>query len=222
MRGNAGKSSLDGVYRILFSEFGPQGWWPAETPFEVIVGAVLTQSTSWSNVEKAIGNLKAAMLLKPDALRKVDVRKLAGLIKPSLYYNIKARKLKSFLKFFYGEFDGRMDLMRETPLDELRPKLLNVWGVGPETADSILLYALNKPAFVVDGYTRRLFTRLGLLKGNEDYEEIKKMFEAGLKKDVQLYKEYHALIVEQSKRTCLKNKPKCKECKLKKQCPSTL
>ncbi|MDD5112108.1 MAG: endonuclease III domain-containing protein [Candidatus Altiarchaeota archaeon] len=205
------------VYKRLLREFGPQGWWPAETPFEVIVGAILTQSTSWQNVEKAIQNLKKAGLLSPDGLRKVPLRNLAVLIRPALYYNVKARKLKRFMDFLYGNYDGNLDLLLSRPAGQLREELLSVWGVGPETADSIVLYAAHKPSFVIDAYTKRIYWRLGMLSEDVSYDEAKRFFEDGLPKDVLLYQEYHALIVELGKRYC-RTKPVCVECCLKNYC----
>jgi endonuclease-3 related protein len=199
------------VYKRLLTEFGPQGWWPADTPFEVVVGAILTQSTSWTNVEKAINNLKKAGLLTPNGLYNVPLRRLAGLIKPSLYYNVKARKLKSFMDFLYGNYDGKLDLLLSLPAGQLRAELLSVWGVGPETADSIVLYAAHKPSFVIDAYTKRVYGRLGMLEKESTYDEAKRFFEEGLPKDVRLYQEYHALIVELGKRSC-RTKPVCGEC----------
>jgi len=212
------RSELKGVYRTLFSCYGPQGWWPADSVFEVIVGAILTQNTAWGNVEKAILNLKGAGIMEPDAMRKVRLGKLARLIRPSGYYNLKARKLKSFMEFFYREYGGDLKLMKRERIETLRPKLLSVWGLGPETVDSILLYALGKPSFVVDAYTKRLFNRLGFLDGSEDYGEVKKIFEDNLGRNAKLYKEYHALIVEHCKRFCLKNKPDCRGCDVSHSC----
>ena len=202
----------------MFSGFGPQGWWPARTSFEVAVGAILTQNAAWSNVEKAIANLESEGLLLPDAMRGVSEKRLARLIRPSGYFNIKAKKLKAFVNFMFDEFGGDLKAMREDGLKELRSKLLSVWGVGPETADSILLYALEKPSFVVDAYTKRLFCRLGVLDGSESYDEVKRLFEENLPKSVELYNEYHALIVEQCKRACLKSRPRCGECLLRAYC----
>jgi len=205
------------VYNRLLKEFGPQGWWPAETPFEVIVGAILTQSTSWLNVEKAIRNLKKAGLLNPNGLRKVPLRRLAMLIKPALYYNVKARKLKRFMDFLYGNYDGNLDSLLSRPAGQLRDELLSVWGVGPETADSIVLYAAHKPSFVIDAYTKRIYGRLGMLSEDASYDEAKRFFEDCLPKDVLLYQEYHALIVELGKRYC-RTKPVCGECCIREFC----
>lgn len=205
------KNKVLAVYARLFKHFGPQGWWPAETPFEVIVGAILTQSTSWKNVERAIGNLKLEGLLSVKGLHAVNERKLARLIKPALYYNVKARKLKAFMAFLQDSYGNDLHALFSQPVGKLRKELLSVWGVGPETADSILLYAAGKPSFVVDAYTKRIFHRLGLLEENPSYDSVKHFFEASLPKNVALYQEYHALIVELAKKYC-KSKPACREC----------
>ena len=155
------------VFKRLREAFGPQAWWPAQTPFEVMVGAILTQNTAWTNVERAIANLKASGALEPGALVRMPHGELAALIRPAGYYNVKARRLKAFLDYFVGRYGGDPDRMRARPAAVLRPELLEVNGIGPETADSILLYALKKPCFVVDAYTRRIFVRLGMVRGEE-------------------------------------------------------
>jgi endonuclease-3 related protein len=205
------------VYETLLRSYGRQHWWPAENPFEVCVGAILTQSTSWGNVEKAMCNLRSEGILSPDGLGDTRVRRLAHLIKPSLYYNVKARKLKEFVRFLCGEYGGKVEDMVDTSMPQLRRQLLGVWGLGPETVDSILLYALNKPSFVVDAYTRRIFSRLGFIEGGWSYDEIKGFLEANLPADTGLYNEYHALIVEHGKNTC-KTKPLCGGCCLRSMC----
>jgi len=205
------------VYRILFKRFGPQAWWPADTPFEVMVGAILTQNTNWKNVEKAIANLKGAKGLGTgglgaEGLGKMNIRRLEELIRPSGYYRQKAKKLKAFVRFFLKEFGGSILKMKGVE----RADLLRVHGIGPETADSILLYALDRPTFVVDAYTKRIGSRVGLFKF-EDYHEIKDYFEETLPKDLELYKEYHALLVELGKDYC-KSRPECKNCPILKLC----
>ncbi|MBD3389110.1 MAG: endonuclease [Candidatus Altiarchaeales archaeon] len=205
------------VYELLYGEYGPQNWWPGDTAVEVCIGAILTQSTSWTNVEKAIGNLKERGLVDVRRISTTDESKLAELIRPSLYYNVKARKLKEFARFVEVEYGGQVDDMLDADTEDLREKLLGVWGIGPETSDSILLYALGKPSFVVDAYTRRIFTRMGLLEGGESYEEIKLLFESALEEDPRLYNEYHALIVEHGKTTC-KTRPECETCCLEMLC----
>ena len=206
---------LGSFYRRLRSSFGGQRWWPADTPFEVMVGAILTQNTSWLNVEKAISNLKSHNLLRPHKLSKLPLKRLASLIRPSGYYNIKAKRLKSFLKFFIGNYGGDIKKMRETKPLFLREQLLCVNGIGPETADSILLYALDMPFFVVDAYTKRVLLRHGLIEEGAGYGEVQKLFTQNIKKEVKLFNEYHALLVKLGKEYCLKNKPKCDICPLR-------
>ncbi len=210
MGGAAPENKLKAVYDRLFECYGPQHWWPGETPFEVMVGAILTQSAAWSNVEKAIGNLKAVEKLSAAALRDIAVDDLAGLIYPSGYYNAKAKKLKALVEWLgrYGDDMSRLD-NRDTA--ELRQELLNVHGIGPETADSILLYALNRPVFVIDAYTRRIFSRLGFKPVKDTYDGWQDLFTGNLPKDAQLFNEYHALIVRHGKLACRKA-PWCREC----------
>ena len=210
----ASRAKLNSIYRRLYSHFGPQNWWPAESPFEVMVGAILTQNTSWSNVEKAIGNLKKQKVLTAQKLYSLTHGKLASLIRPAGYYNIKSKRLKEFLKFFISNYKADTRKMSRRALSVLRRQLLAVKGVGPETADSILLYALNKPVFVIDSYTKRIFSRHKLLKEGSTYDEAQRIFMASLKKDVKLFNEYHALIVETAKAYCKKNKPACSSCPL--------
>jgi endonuclease III related protein len=213
------RRKVERVYELLYDEYGSQHWWPADTPFEVCIGAILTQSTSWTNVEKAIANLKAAGLLSPGGLRAARPARIAGLIRPSLYYNVKARKLKEFVGFLYRGYGGRVESMADVPLDALRVELLGVWGLGPETVDSILLYALDKQSFVVDAYTKRIFSRLGLAAEDAGYDDLKRLFEDNLCGASRLYNEYHALIVEHGKNTC-KPKPICGACHLRRLCDS--
>lgn len=203
------------IYNRLYNAFGPQNWWPGETPFEVIVGAILTQNTSWSNVEKAIKNLKKQKILSPNALSKTKTSKIAGLIRPSGYYNIKAKRLRNFLNFLNSEFNGSLGRLFKTDAQSLRKALLGIKGIGPETADSILLYAANKPFFVIDAYTKRVFSRHGLIKKEAAYDELQRFFMSNLPRDVQLYNEYHALIVRAGKDLC-KKKPECNICPLNK------
>lgn len=205
--------SLGHIYQKLFLTFGPQHWWPGETPFEVIVGAILTQNTNWINVEKAIHNLKRAGLLTPQALHDVPSRKLAGLIKPSGYFNVKAKRLKNFMEFLFARYGGDLAAMRKIPLPRLRAELLSVNGIGPETADSILLYAFGKPTFVVDAYTKRIFYRHGIVPAQEEYHGVQKIFSQNLPAQVSLFNEYHALIVRLGKDFC-KPAPACQKCPL--------
>lgn len=191
------------IYELLFERFGKQEWWPTQSSnkqFEVCVGAILTQNTSWTNVEKAIKNLEENNLLGKEAIKKVDIKKLAKLIKSAGYFNQKAKKLKEF-----ANFNGEIN----------RENLLNIWGIGPETADSILLYAFNEPVFVIDAYTKRIFSRAGY--GEKDYRELQEMFMKNLPEDYKLFNEYHALVVRLAKENC-KTKPECKNCPLNKMC----
>lgn len=204
---------LQRVYRLLYGAYGPMNWWPAESPFEVIVGAFLTQNTAWTNVEKAIQNLKKAGLMDPKKMDAVLEKKLADIIKPSGYFNQKAKKLKSFTAHFGEKYGYSIEKMKDRPLADLRKELLDMWGVGPETADSILLYALEKPIFVIDAYTMRTFRRLGFIDEKDDYDSAQKMFLKHLKADAALFNEYHALIVALGNRLC-KAKPACHECPL--------
>lgn len=193
------------------------GWWPGKTPFEVIVGAVLTQNTSWANVEKAILNLKRENLLAPKRLNKTDVLKLARIIKPAGFFNVKAKRVKSFLDFLFREYDGNLRVMRKENIRTLRRKLLNVNGIGAETCDSILLYALQKPIFVIDAYTIRIFSRLGIVDEDVGYEKLQSLFMKNLPRNTKLYNEYHALIVKLGKDICRK-RPICNLCVIRKLC----
>ncbi len=208
-------SRIYNFYRKLYSYFGPQYWWPAKTPFEVMVGAVLTQNTSWQNVEKAIANLKKNKLLEPHKLHSLPKRRLAALIKSAGYYNIKAGRLKNFLGFLIKHYGGKLNAMSLKDTLSLRQELLFVNGIGPETADSILLYALNKPVFVIDAYTKRILSRHGFIREDATYEEVQNLFMQNLKNDVKLFNEYDALLVRLGKEFCLKNKPKCQSCPAK-------
>lgn len=200
-------------YEKLLESFGPQKWWPGETPFEIIVGAILTQNTNWENVERAILNLKKARVLTPTALYAISIARLAGLIRPAGYFNIKAKRLKNFLHFFFNEYKGSFEAMSREEAKVLREKLLHVNGIGPETADSILLYALNKPIFVVDAYTKRIFYRHNMILRDAEYHAVQNVFESGLDKDVRMFNEYHALIVRLGKEFC-RPRPRCEKCPL--------
>jgi len=205
---------LNRIYGLLYKNFGPQHWWPGETPFEVMVGAILTQNTSWGNVEKAISNLKRAEVLEPQKLLKLPTTKLAEFIRPAGYFNIKTKRLRNFLKFFMESYDGSVKKMEAVSLSKLREELLSVNGVGRETADSILLYALDKPIFVCDTYTYRILTRHNLCGEEADYDELQSIFMDNLPEDVKLFNEYHALMVRVGKEFC-KPKPACEGCPLK-------
>jgi len=225
---------LNLIYQKLYSFFGSQHWWPGDTPFEVMIGAILTQNTNWLNAEKAIGNLKKHKLLQPHKLYKLSHKRLASLIRPAGYYNIKAKRLKSFLGFFIRYYNGNVEKMSCIDTSSLRQQLLSVKGIGPETADSILLYALNRPIFVVDAYTKRILLHHRLISKNADYNETQNLFMQNLKSEVnpvrntesprkknkisngvKLFNEYHALLVKLGKEFCLKRRPKCEICPLK-------
>ncbi|MDP2940077.1 MAG: endonuclease III domain-containing protein [Candidatus Omnitrophota bacterium] len=207
------KSILKEIYRRLNIAFGPQHWWPADTQFEVIAGAILTQNTAWSNVKKAIDNLKSQKLLKPLALKNVNIKKLARLIRPSGYYNQKAKKLKNFISFLFERYQGKLSKMFKQETSKLREELLEVNGIGPETADSILLYAGERKVFVVDAYTKRILSRHKIIDASLDYAQVQKLFMKNLLHDAKLFNEYHALLVKLGKDIC-KTKPNCSYCPL--------
>lgn len=198
-----------GVYEKLFSAYGPRRWWPGDSAFEIMVGAVLTQNTAWINVEKAIANLKRARMLSAKAIIETHPRRVAMLIRPSGYFNVKAKRLRALCRWVVAE--GGLRRLARMSTEKLRHALLAVHGIGPETADDILLYAFERPVFVIDAYTRRVFARLGAIKGPEPYEALRQAFEVSLGEDVPLYNEYHALIVRHGKETCRK-KPLCHSC----------
>ena len=198
---------------------GPMRWWPARSPFEVIVGAILTQNTAWTNVERAIANLRRERLLSIAAMERASTSRLAKLIRSSGYFRQKSKKLKAFVRFLRDEYSGSLRRMFAGTTENLRQKLLAVHGIGPETADSMLLYAGMHRIFVVDAYTRRILSRHGLADGKEDYDEIRAMFEDRLPRDAQLYNEFHALIVNTGKKWCRAKNPLCTECPLGKFLP---
>jgi len=202
-------------YDALFRAHGAQHWWPGRTRFEVIVGAILTQCTSWSNVERAISELRRKKLLSATAIEKVPLPQLSQLIRSSGYFRQKARKLKAFVQFLRKHHQGSLDKLFAIPTSALREQLLGVHGIGPETADSILLYAGKHPVFVVDAYTRRILERHHLVRGKESYEDIRGLFERSLPPDASLFNEYHALIVQTGKHFCRKREPDCGKCALR-------
>ncbi len=206
------KDKLLEVYERLVDFFGHQHWWPAESEFEVCVGAILTQNTNWKNVEKAIESLKKSNLMDPKLIASMDTERIAELIKPSGFYRQKAKRLKNFCEWLVDI--GGLDRLRELPLEIARSELLKLKGIGLETADSILLYALGKPIFVVDAYTYRVLTRHSLIDEDADYHSIQELFMSNLPNDVELFKDYHALLVVLGKRFC-KKKPLCENCPLK-------
>jgi len=204
---------LKEIYELLLEAYGPQNWWPAESPLEVMVGAVLTQNTNWQGVEKAIANLKGNNLLNPHKLQAIPTEDLARLIKPAGYYNLKARRLKNLIEFLTETYSGDLETMGQTETDQLRKELLAVNGVGPETADSILLYALQRPVFVVDTYTYRVMNRHGLVGEEVSYDELQELFTQHLPLDIRLFNQYHALLVRVGKLHC-QPKPRCQGCPL--------
>ncbi|MBI5560077.1 MAG: endonuclease III domain-containing protein [Deltaproteobacteria bacterium] len=205
---------LKGFYSALFSSFGPQRWWPGRTRFEVIAGAILTQNTNWGNVERAIRNLKRHRLLSPRGMHDLSAHELAGHIRPAGYFNIKAKRLKSFLNRLFDDYGGSIDNLFKKRTDLLRRELLSINGIGPETADSILLYGAARPVFVVDAYTRRILSRHGIIGGNPGYEDMRKLFMDNLHRDVRMFNEYHALFVRAGKDYCKTKNPLCGKCPL--------
>lgn len=208
--------SLNSIYQRLLTRYSPQRWWPAETKFEMMVGAVLTQSAAWVNVEKAISNLKSAGALSPEPLRRMEIAELARLVYPSGYFNAKAYKLCA-LADWLGRYNDELTAFDTRDTACLRRELLQVHGIGPETADSILLYALERPVFVIDAYTRRVFSRLGIAPVRDTYSDWQEMFSACLPAEVPLFNEYHALIVRHAKEFCRKV-PLCNECLFEAEC----
>ncbi len=204
---------LQRFYDVLIEAYGPQGWWPGKTRTEIVVGAILTQNTNWLNVEKAIARLQAAGVLDWAALRDVPIEQLAELIRPVGYYKVKSRRLKNFVAWLWEQHDGKLDGLAWVAATELRGQLLSINGIGPETADSIMLYALDVPTFVVDGYTARVLGRHGLIDAPVGYEEIKALFEDNLPADAAMFNEYHALLVAVGKRHC-KTRARCEGCPL--------
>ena len=207
-------NTLKKSYNKLLRAFGPQHWWPGDTPFEVIVGAILTQNTAWTNVEKAIHNLKKAKLLTPGKLHDLSQDEIAKYIRPAGYFNIKAKRLKHFLNYLFDNYGGNLKKMFKKRTDALRRELLSVNGIGPETADSILLYAGDHPVFVVDAYTKRIFSRHQVVKADAEYHDIQELFMKNLPHDVKMFNEYHALIVKAGKDFCRTRKPLCSRCPL--------
>jgi len=199
------------IYRTLYTNFGPQHWWPAQEPFEVMVGAILTQSAAWRNVEKAIANLKAAKALSPEALRRLSLSEVAALIYPCGYYNAKALKLKSLASWLGKYYDDNLNNLFIGNTDHLRQQLLSIHGIGEETADSIILYAAHKPVFVIDAYTRRIINHIGLAPASNSYITYQALFMNNLPTDTGLFNEYHALLVCLAKDVC-RHRPLCQQC----------
>ncbi len=212
--GQVTKATLLAMYSRLLTSFGPQYWWPAKTRFEVIVGAILVQNTNWSNVEKALTNLKNQKVLTPNGIDALSAENLARLIRPAGYFNIKAARLKNFMMFLFQSYGGSLVKMAKADVVALRHDLLGVNGIGPETADSILLYAFNKPAFVVDAYTRRVCYRHNFIGRNAGYDHLQGMFTFHLDCDVDMFNEFHALFVRLGKDFC-RPRPNCEQCVLR-------
>ncbi|MDF1526335.1 MAG: endonuclease III domain-containing protein [bacterium] len=206
------------IYTRLQEEYGPQSWWPADTPFEVMLGAILTQNTSWTNVEKAMANLREVCELTPEGILSLTPDRLEEAIRSTGYFRQKSARLRSFCQFLMDRYPGDLSCMRECDTGELRAELLSLNGIGPETADSILLYALQGPVFVVDAYTIRLFSRLGLCTEKAKYHEVQSLFMDNIEHDVQMFNEYHALIVLHCKLMCKTKVPLCIECSLRDFC----
>lgn len=209
------KPPLLKIYKLLFEKFGPRHWWPGDTRLEIIIGAILTQNTAWTNVEKAIKNLKRERFLSVRALSRIPKKRLAGLIRPAGYYNIKAERVKNFLEFLNTRYNASLKRMFGRKTRVLRDELLNIKGIGPETADSILLYAGERSVFVVDAYTKRIFSRHGYIDENAAYGEIQDEFSKSLPRNVGLFNEFHALIVELGKNLCRAKKPLCSKCPIR-------
>lgn len=214
------KERLLDIYGRLFRRYGPQHWWPGDGAFEIIIGAILTQSASWDNVDKALANLKAQGLLEPAALRAMAQEELATLIKPSVYFNAKARKVKAFVQYLWEHYSDDLEALLERDAHHLREELLSIYGIGEETADDIVLYAANKPIFVIDAYTRRILGRLGLDPTRNTYSCYQAIFMDNLPHDANLFNEYHALLDRHGLETCRKDKPACGECCLLDICPT--
>lgn len=211
------QGNLEQLYQCLFQHYGPQHWWPAEEPFEVMVGAIMTQSTAWGNVEKAIANLKEAGMINPAALRQAPIEELAQFIRPSGYYNAKARKLKALVERLGTSYGDSLEAMFALDMPQLRSELLSIYGIGQETADSIILYAARKPIFVIDAYTLRITDRLGMNPDRGDYAALQRFFMDNLPHDERLFNEYHALFVRHGKEACKKS-PLCSRCCLSDLC----
>ncbi len=212
------EQQLTDIYARLHARFGAQHWWPGDGAFEVIVGAILTQNTAWTNVEKAIANLQRARLLTPARMHKAPAARLARLIRPSGYFNLKAKKLKAFTRYLFAAHRGSLARLFRLDTATLRAELLAIYGVGPETADSIILYAARQPVFVIDAYTRRIMARVGLAHDDASYDELQGLFMEHLPREEPLFNEYHALLVALGKNYCIKRAPRCEECPLQEVC----
>lgn len=212
-------STTQHVFEKLLDRFGPQQWWPGDSPLEVMIGSVLVQNTAWKNVERAIDNLRDADALHPKKILALSAAELAELIRPSGYFRLKEKRLRNLMEFFVREYDGSLVAMRKNDAQTLREQLLGVHGIGPETADAILLYALEKPVMVVDTYTHRVFARHGWISYETDYHQLQDHLASELPEDVATYNELHALLVQVGKEFCRKT-PRCEECPLREMLPS--
>lgn len=208
------RRTLMAMYGRMEKHYGPTGWWPAKTAFEVAVGAILVQNTNWTNVEKAIANLRDWKMLRCDKIAKAPIADLQYAIRPSGYFRVKAGRIQAFAQHLQSKYGGNMARMAKRPAGDLRRELLSIHGIGPETADCILLYACGKPVFVVDAYTRRILGRHGIVQPGIGYEALRAFFESRLDADADLFKEYHALIVMTAKEFCKKH-PECDGCPLR-------
>ena len=208
-----GADLLMRVYHRLYRRYGPQGWWPGDGPLDVVIGAILTQSAAWTNVEQALQNLKDAGFWSLESIDRSSQEELAAIVRPSGYFNAKARKLKAFAHHVCRHYDGQLETFFDQETEALRPELLSIHGIGPETADDILVYAAGKPSFVIDAYTKRIMERMGLIESaaRSSYEECQAQFHAKLSPDVGLFNEYHALLDQHAKVACAKV-PRCQDC----------
>ena len=219
MSSSPDRAALEQIFGLLLECHGPQHWWPADSHFEMITGAILTQNTAWSNVEKALSNLRDADVWSFPALLALPQDELAALIRPSGYYNQKARKLQTFARFLHEEFGGDASRLFQLDVQKLRTALLGLWGIGDETADDIVLYAAKKPSFVIDAYTIRLVDRLGWHADGDGYDDYQRLFTSRLPADADMFGEFHALIDRHCHTTCKKT-PLCADCCLKESCPT--
>ncbi len=208
------KQRINHLYSSLYGYYGAQNWWPAESELECILGTILTQNTTWKNVEKAINQLKQQGLISIERLNNISTDNLAQIIRSSGYFNQKAMKLKNFASFVNANCAGNLEEMLSEELYTLREKLLSIKGIGPETADSIILYAAKKPMFVIDAYTYRILSRHGLIAEDSSYQEMQELFMDSLPDDTEMFNEYHALLVKVGKEHCKKKSPVCSGCPL--------
>ena len=212
--GAVDSSMLLEISRLLYKAYGPQGWWPGDSKFEIVLGAILTQACSWTGVERALANLKVSGCFSPEGLRDIPQDELAALLRPTVYFNAKARKLKAFINHLWDSYHGVLEAFMSRGAKELREELLSIHGIGDETADSILLYVAGQPSFVIDAYTRRIFDRLEPAPKAKSYQALQGMFHRHLPAAAPLFNEYHALLDRHAKETC-KTLPRCEGCCLR-------